>query len=283
MIKSSIRYFMGKPVRAYWDLSKNEWRYAAVDLIMILTTSNAPRIYWNAVKRRNRVLESQTLQVKLTATDGKRYLTDTINTEGLRLLAHIIPSRHYPTLQKWISRLSDPLDTQSKDRAYELFNNELIPQSEVGTFTALSKIHAHLFAGLYDYAGQVRTKNIAKGGFTFASAKFLCESLKTIDAMPQQTFSDIVTKYVEMNIAHPFLEGNGRATRIWLDLLLRKELAQVVDWAKIAKKDYLTAMQESPYSSAKIFTLLQGALTTDINNRELFLKGIDYSYYYEEV
>jgi len=144
------------------------------------------------------------------------------------------------------------------------------------------QIHAYLFGGLYDFAGQIRTKNIAKGGFQFAMAQYLTNTLKEIEAMPAITFDQIVDKYVEMNIAHPFMEGNGRSTRVWLDLMLKKELKKCVDWSKIAKNDYHQAMIKSVTNSQTLKATLGNALTDDIHSREMFMKGIDYSYYYEE-
>jgi cell filamentation protein len=145
----------------------------------------------------------------------------------------------------------------------------------------LQQIHAYLFGGLYDFAGQIRQKNISKGGFKFAASRFLYDTLKQIEAMPETTFDEIVNKYVEMNIAHPFMEGNGRSARIWLDLILKKRLRKCVDWSKISKRDYMNAMMLSPAKSSVLETLLGKALNTKINDREVFMKGIDYSYYYE--
>jgi cell filamentation protein len=158
----------------------------------------------------------------------------------------------------------------------------LIESIEVGTAKGLQQIHAYLFGGLYDFAGQIRQKNISKGGFQFAISRFLFTTLKKIEAMPENTFDEIVNKYIEMNIAHPFMEGNGRSTRIWLDLILKKRLKKCVDWSKISKQDYMNAMMLSPTKSSILKTLLEKALTTKINDREMFMKGIDYSYYYEE-
>ena len=154
---------------------------------------------------------------------------------------------------------------------------------EVGTVKGLQQIHGYIFGGLYDYAGQIRTKNISKGGFMFASAAFLPDTLQQIEAMPETTQTEIFKKYIEMNIAHPFMEGNGRSTRIWLDLILKKNLKKCVDWSRIDKKDYLSAMRESVSDSSTICSLIKKALTDDIHNREIIMKGIDYSYYYEEV
>ena len=163
-----------------------------------------------------------------------------------------------------------------------LFESSLIDNIEVGTVKGLQQIHAYLFGGLYDFAGQIRTVNIAKGGFQFAMAQFLPQTLVTIEQMPEMTFEEIADKYVEMNIAHPFREGNGRATRIWLDLIIKKQLQKCVDWSKIDKTDYLNAMQKSVADSSDIKRLLHSALTDKINDRETFMKGIDYSYYYEQ-
>ncbi|MDQ6950705.1 MAG: Fic family protein [Mariprofundales bacterium] len=169
----------------------------------------------------------------------------------------------------------------SKKKAKRLFDSGDIAKVEIGTFAGLAFIHAYLFAELYDFAGNIREVNIAKGSFRFAPLMYLPQSLKHIDAMPQGNFNDIIEKYVEMNIAHPFREGNGRATRIWLDLLLKKEIKQVVDWNLVDKEEYLSAMQRSVVKDIEIKILLQQALTDHIHDRSLFMKGIDVSYYYE--
>lgn len=169
----------------------------------------------------------------------------------------------------------------SKKKALELYDTGVLDQLEAGKFSALAVIHKYLFGEIYDFAGEVRTVNLAKGNFRFAPVMYLEAALKNIDAMPQQTFEEIIEKYVEMNVAHPFREGNGRSTRIWLDLLLRKELGQVVDWSKVDKDDYLLAMERSPIKDIEIKFLLKNALTEDIHNREVYMKGIDASYHYE--
>lgn len=169
----------------------------------------------------------------------------------------------------------------SKQKAKQLFDSGDINKAEVGTFAGLAYIHAYLFADIYDFAGKVRDVNIAKGNFRFAPLMYLEPSLKHIDAMPQSHFDDVIEKYVEMNIAHPFREGNGRATRIWLDLILKKETQQVVDWNQVDKEAYLSAMQRSVVKDVEIKVLLKQALTNQINDRALFMKGIDVSYYYE--
>lgn len=169
----------------------------------------------------------------------------------------------------------------SKLKAIELFENKVIYDLKVGTFESLAFIHKYLFDEIYDFAGEIRTVNIAKGNFRFAPVMYLKSALEHIDNMPQSNFDEIVEKYVEMNVAHPFREGNGRSARIWLDLILKKELGQVVDWSKIDKEDYLLAMERSPIKSVEIKALLKGALTTKISNREVYMKGIDASYHYE--
>ncbi len=169
----------------------------------------------------------------------------------------------------------------SKKRALELFDNGFFDNSEAGTFETLSKIHSYLFSDIYDFAGKIRTVNISKGNFRFAPVMYLREALRQIEIMPQNTFDLIIEKYVEMNIAHPFREGNGRSTRIWLDLILKKELGYVVDWSKIDKEDYLLAMERSPIKDTEIKLLLKSALTNEVDNREVYMKGIDHSYYYE--
>ena len=282
MIKHSIRYFNNKPVRAVWDNDNSLWWYSAVDFIEILVEPNSSRRYWNNVKVRNPELSSFCGQQKLYADDGKKYLSDVINEEGVRLLITIIPSKYKKAILGWIEGLLDPIDEQSKKKAYDFYKTELVEKEEMGKTIALQKIHAYLFEGLYPFAGKIRTKTISKGGFVFANGDFLPQVLKDIDNMPDDTFEEIVNKYIEMNIAHPFMEGNGRATRIWLDLLLKERLTKCIDWSKIEKKNYLEAMVTSPTDSNPIYELLKGALTDDINNRKLFLKGIDYSYYYEE-
>lgn len=169
----------------------------------------------------------------------------------------------------------------SKKKAVKLFDSGKIDKLKVGTIKGLQQIHKFLFEDIYDFAGKIRDVNISKGNFRFAPVMYLKQSLKNIEKMPQSTFDEIVEKYVEMNIAHPFREGNGRATRIWLDLIFKKELKMVVDWNKIDKEDYLSAMERSPIKDIEIKHLLKNALTDKIDEREIFMKGIDVSYYYE--
>ena len=169
----------------------------------------------------------------------------------------------------------------SKTKALELFKKGLLNDLEAGTFDSLAKIHKYLFDEIYDFAGEIRNVNIAKGNFRFAPVIYLKTALKNIDKMPQSTFDEIIEKYVEMNVAHPFREGNGRSTRIWLDLILKKQLGKVVDWSSVDKEDYLLAMERSPIKDIEIKVLLKQALTDKINNREIYMKGIDASYHYE--
>ena len=282
MIKHSIRYFLNKPIRAIWDSELSKWWYSATDVIFVLTDSKNPRIYWNAIKRRNPELNTFCIQLKLYADDSKKYLTDVIDETGIKKLGRILRSKNNIEFEKWLDGSLDPIDEQSKKKAYSFYKTELIEEHEIGKTIALQKIHAYLFEGLYPFAGKIRTKTISKGGFTFANGDFLPQVLKDIDKMPDSTISQIVDKYIEMNIAHPFMEGNGRATRIWLDLLLKYRLMKCIDWSKIDKDDYLSAMKASPVDFKPIFNLLNGALTDDIDNRDIFMKGIDCSYYYEE-
>ena len=169
----------------------------------------------------------------------------------------------------------------SKKKAAELFENRLLDTLPAGKFSTLQVIHRYLFEDIYDFAGNLRTVNLAKGNFRFAPLMYLEAALTNIDKMPQSTFEEIIGKYVEMNIAHPFREGNGRSTRIWLDHILRTEIGKVVDWSKVDKEDYLLAMEPSPIKDVEIKVLLKAALTDDINSREVYMKGIDHSYYYE--
>ena len=169
----------------------------------------------------------------------------------------------------------------SKKKAAQLFDRKLLDTFDVGTFAGLAAIHKYLFEGIYDFSGELRTVNIAKGNFRFAPLMYLQAALENIDKMPQSNFDEIVEKYVEMNIAHPFREGNGRSTRIWLNHILKNKIGKVVDWSRVDKEDYLLAIERSPIKDVEIKVLLKGALTDEINSREVYMKGIDHSYYYE--
>lgn len=288
-MKVSIRFFEDKEVRAVWNDEKSCWYFSVLDVVGILNEQEdyeKTRNYWKylktKLKKENNEVVSATNQLKLTAPDGKKRLTDVLDSNGIVELAKNFPNNKATRFLDWFLYSDQTLDSKSKDKAYQLFESSLIENIETGTVKGLKQIHSYLFGGLYDFAGKIRTKNISKGGFKFAAAEFLQENLNQIEKMEETTFTQIADKYVEMNVAHPFMEGNGRTTRIWLDLMLKKNLKKCVDWSKIDKKQYLGAMEESVLDSSKIKNLLENALTDKINDREIFMKGIDYSYYYEE-
>lgn len=281
--KTSIRYFNKKAVRARWDIETTTWWYAATDLISALDISKNSRKYWNTFKTRHNELSSFCRQLKMTASDGKQYITDCLNQEGINTLLLILPAKNKIAFSEWIKGMNDPIDEQSKKKAYELYENSILDTIEVGTIKGLQQIHGYLFEGLYDFAGMIRDKNISKGGFIFANCSFFSEIFKHIEQMPENNVDEIVDKYIETNIAHPFMEGNGRATRIWLDCILKTRLGLCVSWEKINKQDYLNAMEKSPVDSKPLKNLINQALTDKIDDREIFMKGIDYSYYYESI
>ncbi|HAM88474.1 MAG: Filamentation induced by cAMP protein Fic [Candidatus Falkowbacteria bacterium GW2011_GWC2_38_22] len=287
--KISIRFFNDREVRAVWDEKNNKWWFSVLDIIAVLTNQNdyaKTRNYWKylkaKLKKENNQVVSATTQLKLLASDGKRYLTDMLDHDGIIALGKTFPGTKANRFIDWFTYSDESIDGKSKTKAYALFESSLIDSIEVGTSKGLQQIHAYLFGGLYNFAGKIRQKNISKNGFQFAMAQYLENTLKQIEQMPENNFVQIVDKYVEMNVAHPFMEGNGRSTRIWLDLILKKRLKKCVDWSKIGKKDYINAMKHSSGNSIKIKNLFKKALTNKINNREMFMKGIDYSYYYEE-
>ncbi len=289
MDKVSIRFFDDREVRAIWDDTHNKWWFSVLDIVAVLTDQDdytKTRNYWKylkaKLKKENSEVVSATTQLKFIAPDGKRRLADVLDYEGIIGLGKTFPSTKANRFIEWFTYSDETIDGKSKNKAYALFESSFIDSIEVGTVKGLLQIHAYLFGGLYDFAGQIRTKNIAKGGFQFAMAQYLTNTLKDIEAMPDETFDQIVDKYVEMNIAHPFMEGNGRSTRIWLDLMLKRSLKKCVDWSRIPKNDYHQAMIKSVVNSESLKSALNGALTEDINSREMFMKGIDYSYYYEE-
>lgn len=178
--------------------------------------------------------------------------------------------------------MASDIDTTSKQRAIDLFESDQLAQFEVGTTCGLQQIHVYLFGGLYEFAGQIRTKNISKDNFRFANSLYLTDILAKIDTMPETTFEEIISKYAEMNIAHPFLEGNGRSSRIWLDLMLKRRLGMCIDWQNVDKNDYFSAMIRSHVNDLELRELLRQALTNKVHDREVFMKGIEQSYYYEE-
>lgn len=286
--KVSIRFFNDREVRAVWDDVGNRWLFSVIDILGILNQQDdyvKTRNYWKYFKAKLKKelpeLVSATNQLKLKSSDGKLYATDVLDSEGIIKLAKHLPNNKASGFLDWFLYSDNTIDGQSKKKAYALFESGMLSSLEPGSVKCLQQIHAYLFGGLYDFAGKIRDKNISKGGFTFANALYFPTILTDIENMPETTFDEVVGKYVEMNVAHPFMEGNGRSTRIWLDLMLKHSLKKCVDWSRINKNDYLEAMRESVVSSDRLKSLLQSALTPKINDRELFMKGIDYSYYYE--
>ena len=287
--KLSIRFFDDKEVRAVWDDKESKWWFSVLDIVGVLRGVDdyeKNRNYWKylkaKLKRENHQLGSVTTQFKFIAPDGKKRAANVLDYAGIIELAKNFPSKQANRFIEWFTYSDETIDGKSKSKAYALFDSSLLDTIEVGTVKGLQQIHGYLFGGLYDFAGQIRTLNIAKGSFQFAAARFLLDTLKKIESMPESSFDEIANKYVEMNVAHPFMEGNGRSTRIWLDLILKKNLRLCVDWSQIDKKEYLSTMEKSVSDSMPIKILLQSALTDKIGDREMFMKGIDYSYYYEQ-
>ena len=287
--KISIRFFDDREVRALWDEVNAKWWFSVLDIVAVLTNQNdytKTRNYWKYLKAKLKKEGSQvvsaTTQFKFLAPDGKLRLADMLDYNGIITLGKNFPGTKANRFIEWFTYSDESIDGKSKTKAYALFESSFINSIEVGTAKGLQQIHAYLFGGLYEFAGQIRQKNISKGGFQFAVSRFLGDTLKQIEAMPATTFDEIVAKYVEMNIAHPFMEGNGRSTRIWLDLILKTNLKNCIDWSKIGKNEYMDAMVKSSLDSTVLKKLLKSAVTIEINSREMFMKGIDYSYYYEE-
>ena len=287
--KKSIRFYNDREVRAVWDEEHSKWWFSATDIVRAINDEEdyvKAGNYWRWLKRKLKgngiQFVSGTHKLKLTAEDGKNYTSDILDAEEVNIVAKNIPNNRATSFLDWFTYSDNTIDGQSKKKAYSLFESGILDEMAPGTVKALQQIHAYLFGGLYDFAGKIRTKTIWKDGTLFCRAEYLAENLKTIEAMPDSTFDEIVDKYAEMNVAHPFMEGNGRSTRIWLDLLFKKSLMMCVDWSKIDKKDYLLAMKRSVTNPADIKALLRGALTDRITDREIFMKGIDYSYYYEQ-
>lgn len=287
--KISIRFFDDREVRAVWDEQRAKWWFSVLDIVAVLTDQDdyaKNRNYWKylkaKLKKENHQVVSLTTQLKLEAPDGKKYLTDMLDYDGIIALGKTFPGTKANRFIEWFIYSDETIDGKSKTKAYALFESSFIDSIEVGTTQGLQQIHAYLFGGLYDFAGKIREKNIAKGGFQFALARHLDSTLKKIEEMPEDTFGQIAEKYIEMNVAHPFMEGNGRTARIWLDLILKKRLKKCVDWSRVGKSDYMNAMAKSPSDSTEIKKLLTQALTNEIDSREMYMKGIDYSYYYEE-
>ena len=289
MSKKSIRFFNDREVRAVWDDENNRWWFSATDVARAINDEpdyTKAGNYWRWLKRKlgqeGVQLVSPTHGFKFEAPDGKQRKADVLNSDGVILLAKHYPNNRAARFLDWFTYSDNTIDGQSRKKAYTLFESGLLNSLEPRSMKCLQQIHAYLFGGLYEFAGQIRTKNISKGGFTFANCLHFPTIIPTIEGMPETTLDEIADKYVEMNVIHPFMEGNGRSTRIWLDLMLRRSLKLCVDWSRIDKNEYLTAMRESVIDSTHIKALLKGALTNKINDREMYMKGIDYSYYYEE-
>ena len=289
MSKISIRFYKDHKVRAVWDDDSNQWWFSVLDIVGAINEQDdheKNRNYWKYLKSKLRKEKNEMVsvatQLKLTASDGKKYNTDVISQADVDKLAKAIPNNQAAAFLDWFTYSDNTIDGRSKKKAYTFIESNLVTDKDVGTVKALQQIHAYLFGGLYDFAGKIRNKTIAKGDTLFCLAEHLHSFLKTVEAMPENTFDEIVDKYVEMNAAHPFMEGNGRSTRIWLDLIFKKRLGLCVDWSKIDKWEYLDAMIASHLDSTRIHDLLKPALTNKINDREIFMKGIDYSYYYEQ-
>lgn len=287
--KISIRFFDDREVRAIWDDAYAKWWFSVLDIVAVLRNESdytKNRNYWKylkaKLKKENKQLVSATTQLKLTAADGKKYNSDMLDYNGIIALGKEFPSKNANRFIEWFTYSSQSIDGKSKTKAYTLFETSFVDSIEVGTTKGLQQIHAYLFGGLYDFAGQIRKKNIAKGGYHFVYAQQLQTTLQQIDQMPETNLEEIVVKYAAMNKAHPFMEGNGRSTRIWLDLILKKQLKKCIDWSKISKNNYMNAMIISTVDSSELNKLLKHALTREIHSREMYMKGIDYSYYYEE-
>ena len=289
MNKKSIRFFNDREVRAVWDEEHSKWWFSATDIVRAINDEDdytKCRNYWKYLKgkmtKEGIQLVSVTNHFKFLAPDGKQRAADALDADCVQTLAKNYPNNRARKFLDWFIYSDNSIDGQSKKKAYTLMESGLLDSVKPGTVKGLQQIHAFLFGGLYDFAGKIRTKTISKGNTIFCLAEHLHNYLKTVEAMPETTFDEIVDKYVEMNAAHPFMEGNGRSTRIWLDLIFKKQLKMCVDWSKINKKDYLEAMIASQTDSTRIRELLKQAMTDRIDDREIFMKGIDYSYYYEQ-
>ena len=290
MNKVSLRFYKDYKVRAVWDEIHNKWWFSATDVVGAINEEEnyiKSGNYWRWLKKKLNTegvqLVSVTHDFKFRAPDGKLRATDALDAECVQTLAKNYPNNRANAFLDWFTYSDNSIDGQSRKKAYTLWESNLVDNEDVGTVKALQQIHAYLFGGLYDFAGKIRTKTIWKDGTLFCRAEYLRENLRKIEVMPENTFDEIVDKYAEMNVAHPFMEGNGRSTRIWLDMIFKKRMKMCVDWSLIDKKAYLAAMRQSTTDTTAIKALLRSALTDKIADRELFMKGIDYSYYYEQV
>ena len=289
MNKKSIRFYNDHEVRAVWDEEHSKWWFSATDIIRAINDEEdyiKAGNYWRWLKKKLNQdgiqLVSVTHEFKFQAPDGKQRTADALDADCIQTLAQHYPNNRAHAFLNWFVYSDNSIDGQSRKKDYSLFVSGILDSMKPGTVECLQQIHAFLFGGLYDFAGQIRTKTIWKDGTLFCRAEYLMRNLQIIESMPENNFDEIADKYVEMNVAHPFMEGNGRSTRIWLDLLLKARLQKCVDWSLIDKKDYLSAMRKSTTDASTIKLLLRNALTDKIDDREIFMKGIDYSYYYEQ-
>lgn len=289
MTKLSVRFYNNHEVRAVWDENNAKWWFSANDIVIAVNNESDYKKaanYWRWLKKRFETKNIQLVSIshdfKFESPDGKKRAADALDYDAVLTLAKNYPGGRAADFIDWFTYSDNSIDGQSRKKAYALFDSNIIDERDIGKTKSLRQIHAYIFGGLYDFAGRIRDKTISKGGFTFAVAMYLPETLKRIDKMPEDDFDAIIDKYIEMNLAHPFMEGNGRSTRIWLDLILKKRLGRCVDWSRVGKTDYLNAMIISHKDGSKIKALLKEALTDRINDREMFMKGIDYSYHYEE-
>lgn len=287
--KKSIRFYNDYEVRAVWDDENSKWWFSATDIVRAVNNEDdyvKAGNYWRWLKKKLTAegvqLVSVTHEFKFLAPDGKQRAADALDAECVQIIARHYPNNRANAFLDWFVYNDNSIDGRSKKKAYLLFESGILDSMNPGTVGCLQQIHAYLFGGLYNFAGKIRTKTISKGGTVFCRAEYLMQNLEIIEQMPETTFDEIVDKYVEMNVAHPFMEGNGRSTRIWLDLIFKKQMKMCIDWSKIDKKKYLNAMRRSVTDSSRIKSLLRQALTDRINDREIFMKGIDYSYYYEQ-
>lgn len=287
--KKSIRFFNDGEVRAVWDDEQSKWYFSATDIVRAINDEEdytKCRNYWKYLKgkmaKEGVEVVSATNHFKFEAPDGKMRRADVLDAEGVQILAKHYPNNRATAFLDWFTYSDNSIDGKSRKKAYSLFESGILDSMTLGTVKSLQQIHAFLFGGLYDFAGKIRTKTISKDNTIFCLAEHLHQYLQTVEQMPDNSFDEIVNKYIEMNMAHPFMEGNGRSTRIWLDMMLKKKIGLCIDWSKIAKRDYLDAMIESEMNNNKIRELLRKALTDRIDDREMFMKGIDYSYYYEQ-
>ena len=287
--KKSIRFFNDREVRAVWDDEQSKWYFSATDIVRAINDEEdytKCRNYWKYLKgkmaKEGVEVVSATNHFKFEAPDGKMRRADVLDAEGVQILAKHYPNNRATAFLDWFTYSDNSIDGKSRKKAYSLFESGILDSMTPGSVKSLQQIHAFLFGGLYDFAGKIRTKTISKGNTIFCLAEHLHQYLQTVEQMPDNSFDEIVDKYIEMNMAHPFMEGNGRSTRIWLDIMLKKKIGLCIDWSKIAKRDYLDAMIESEMNNNKIRELLRKALTDRIDDREMFMKGIDYSYYYEQ-